>query len=63
MAQGFKDIQVPTVREDYGYKTIFEKVKEEAGGENKSYLWYRNAVMTNFRLYMLLKQLEKNSGD
>lgn len=44
MAQGFKDIQVPTVREDYGYKTIFEKVKEEAGGENKSYLWYRNAV-------------------
>ena len=44
MAQGFKDIQVPEVNEDAGYETIFEKVKAEAGGETKSYLWYRNAV-------------------
>ena len=44
MAQGFKDIQVPEVKEDAGYETIFEKVKEAAGGETKSYLWYRNAI-------------------
>ena len=44
MAAGFKDIQVPEINEDPGYKTIFERVKEEAGGEVKSYLWYRNAV-------------------
>jgi len=44
MAQGFKDIQVPVVKEDAGYETIFEKVKAAAGGEVKSYLWYRNAV-------------------
>ena len=44
MAQGFKDIQVPEVKEDAGYETIFERVKAEAGGDTKSYLWYRNAV-------------------
>tara|TARA_B100001250_G_scaffold131783_1_gene112541 strand:+ start:1368 stop:2063 length:696 start_codon:yes stop_codon:yes gene_type:complete len=44
MAQGFKDIQVPAVKEDAGYETIFEKVKAEANGEVKNYLWYRNAV-------------------
>ena len=44
MAQGFKDIQVPVVKEDTGYETIFEKVKQAAGTETRSYLWYRNAV-------------------
>ena len=44
MAQGFGDIQVPEVKEDSGYETIFEKIKEQAGGEKKNYLWYRNAV-------------------
>ena len=44
MAQGFKDIQVPVVKEDAGYETIFEKVKAEAGGETKSYMWYRTAI-------------------
>ena len=44
MAAGFKDIQVPVVKEDSGYETIFEKVKAAAGTETKSYLWYRNAV-------------------
>ena len=44
MAQGFKDIQVPEVKEDAGYETIFEKVKAEAGGETKSYMWYRTAI-------------------
>ena len=44
MAQGFRDIQVPQLKEDSGYETIFEKVKEAAGGETKSYLWYRNAI-------------------
>ena len=44
MAKGFADIQVPVIKEDAGYETIFEKVKAEAGGETKSYLWYRNAV-------------------
>jgi len=44
MAQGFKDIQVPVVKEDAGYETIFEKIKAEAGTEQKTYLWYRNAV-------------------
>ena len=44
MAAGFKDIQVPAVKEDSGYETIFEKVKAAAGGETRSYLWYRNTV-------------------
>ena len=44
MAQGFKDIQVPVVKEDSGYETIFEKVKAAAGTEKRSYLWYRNTV-------------------
>ena len=44
MAQGFKDIQVPVVKEDSGYETIFERVQQSTGGEKKSYLWYRNAV-------------------
>ena len=44
MAQGFKDIQIPQVKEDPGYETIFEKIKAEAGTEKKTYLWYRNAV-------------------
>ncbi len=44
MAQGFKDIQVPEVKEDSGYETIFEKVKAAAGTEKRSYLWYRNTV-------------------
>ena len=44
MAQGFKDIQVPVIKEDAGYETIFEKIKAEAGTEQKTYLWYRNAV-------------------
>ncbi len=44
MAQGFKDIQVPVVKEDAGYETIFEKVSAATGGEKKSYLWYRNTV-------------------
>ena len=30
MAQGFKDIQVPSFDEDSGYETIFEKLKQEA---------------------------------
>ena len=44
MAQGFKDIQVPVVKEDTGYETIFEKVNKAAGTEKRSYLWYRNTV-------------------
>ena len=44
MAAGFKDIQVPVVKEDAGYETIFEKVKAAAGAEKRSYLWYRNTV-------------------
>ncbi len=44
MAQGFKDIQIPEVKEDAGYETIFEKIKAEAGSEKRTYLWYRNAV-------------------
>ena len=44
MAQGFKDIQVPSFDEDAGYETIFEKLKQEAGGENQSFLWYRNKI-------------------
>ena len=44
MAAGFKDIQAPELKDDAGYETIFEKVKAEAGGETKNYLWYRNAV-------------------
>ena len=44
MAAGFKDIQVPDVKEDSGYETIFEKVKAAAGTEKRSYLWYRNSV-------------------
>ncbi len=44
MAAGFKDIQVPVVKEDAGYETIFEKVKTAAGAEKRSYLWYRNTV-------------------
>ena len=35
MAQGFKDIQTPDIKEDAGYETIFEKVKAEAGAETK----------------------------
>ena len=45
MAQGFKDIQVPSFDEDAGYETIFEKLKQEAGGENQSFLWYRNCLL------------------
>ena len=41
---GFKDIQRPHPKEDAGYKTIFEKVQEAAGGKTQTYLWYRNAV-------------------
>ena len=44
MAQGFKDIQVPSFDEDAGYETIIEKLKQEAGGENQSFLWYRNKI-------------------
>ena len=44
MAAGFKDIQVPVVKEDAGYETIFEKVKTAAGAEKRSYQWYRNTV-------------------
>ena len=44
MATGFKDIQVPSLDEDAGYETIFEKLKQEAGGENQSFLWYRNKI-------------------
>ena len=44
MATGFKDIQVPSFDEDAGYETIFEKLKQEAGGENQSFLWYRNKI-------------------
>ena len=46
MAQGFKDIQVPSFDEDAGYETIFEKLKQEAGGENQSFLWYRNKILS-----------------
>ena len=44
MATGFKDIQVPSLDEDAGYETIFEKLKKEGGGENQSFLWYRNKI-------------------
>ncbi len=33
MAAGFKDIQVPVVKEDSGYETIFEKVKMVCNNE------------------------------
>lgn len=43
MARGFKpEARVP--KSDTGYKTIFEKVVEEAEGEKKSYNWYRNTI-------------------
>ena len=29
MAQGFKDIQVPSFDEDAGYETIFEKLNND----------------------------------
>ena len=38
MAQGFKDIQVPSFDEDAGYETIFEKLrKKEEERINLSY--------------------------
>ena len=44
MAQGFAEIQRNTIKEDAGYKTIFEKVTESTGGEKKTFTWYKNAV-------------------
>ena len=47
MAEGFgsfESVQRPHTKEDAGYKTIFERVQEEAGGEAKPYNWYRNTV-------------------
>jgi len=44
MAQGFAEIQRNTIKEDAGYKTIFEKVTEDTGGEKKTFTWYKNAV-------------------
>ena len=41
---GFQDIQRPTLVEDPGYETIFEKVKAKANGEKQTRDLGRRAV-------------------
>ena len=60
MASGFASIQRNTVKENSGYKTLFERVTNKTGGEKKSLTWYRNAVKQeassykkNFNKYIL----------
>ena len=53
---GFYDIQRPTVVEDAGYETIFEKVKAKANGEKQTWLWYRNTVKTEAFQYLKAPQ-------
>tara|TARA_B100000963_G_C22621199_1_gene670061 strand:+ start:159 stop:866 length:708 start_codon:yes stop_codon:yes gene_type:complete len=49
---GFYDIQRPTIVEDTGYETIFEKVKAKAKGEKHTWLWYKNTVKTEAFQYL-----------
>ena len=44
MATGFASIQKNSVNKKPGYKTLFEKVTEETGGEKKSLTWYKTTV-------------------
>ena len=53
---GFYDIQRPTLVEDPGYETIFEKVKGKAKGEKQTWLWYRNTVKTEAFGYLKAPQ-------
>ena len=53
---GFQDIQRPTLVEDPGYETIFEKVKAKANGEKQTWLWYRNTVKTEAFQYLKAPQ-------
>jgi hypothetical protein len=41
MAKGFKKEEANNSK---GYQTIFEKVKEQTGGEDQSWEWYRRSV-------------------
>jgi len=41
MAKGFKK---EAIQKTSGYQTIFERVKEKAGGEEQSWQWYRKTV-------------------
>ncbi|QPB08117.1 DNA end protector protein [Synechococcus phage S-H9-1] len=53
MATGFANIQRNTVNKDPGYKTLFERVTEQTGGEKKSLSWYRSAVKKEAGSYKL----------
>ena len=60
MATGFAQIQRNSVRENAGYKTLFERINEKTNGEKKTLSWYRSAVKQeasrykkNFKKYVL----------
>ena len=60
MATGFAQIQRNSVRENPGYKTLFERINEKTNGEKKTLSWYRSAVKQeasrykkNFKKYVL----------
>ena len=44
MATGFSAVQRNTVNKNPGYKTLFEKINEQTGGQAQSVTWYRNAL-------------------
>tara|TARA_B100002019_G_scaffold292311_1_gene315016 strand:- start:276 stop:965 length:690 start_codon:yes stop_codon:yes gene_type:complete len=44
MATGFASVQRNAVNKNPGYKTLFEKITEQTGGEKQTVTWYRNAL-------------------
>ena len=44
MATGFSAVQRNTVNKNPGYKTLFEKINAQTGGQAQSVTWYRNAL-------------------
>ena len=66
MATGFASIQRNSVNTDPGYKTLFERINAQTGGEKKSLSWYRNAVKAeaskykkNFNKYILDEKFDR----
>ena len=66
MATGFSAIQRNNVNPNPGYKTLFERISEETGGEKKSLSWYKNAVKAeaskykkNFNKYILDERADR----
>jgi len=60
MAKGFAAAETKKSKKESGYKTLFERITEKAGGEKKSASWYRAAVKaeasrynTNLEKYIL----------